>query len=177
MNKREKNKRRAASVALAGMLFALACVMSLLENMIMLPTMPGVKIGLANIVVMYALFFIGKRYAFLLVLLKAGFNAMVMGVTAGAISLSGGLISLLAIIAVSAASKNKASYYFLSVTGAVFHNMGQLLVAGALLKFSITLYYAPVLIIAGIIVGTITAAALKIIMPALSKLKIKKDDK
>lgn len=172
MKKNEKNKKRAAAVALAGMLFALACVMSLLENLIMISTMPGIKLGLANIVVMYALFFIGKKYALLLVLLKAAFNAAVMGVTAGAISLSGGLISLAAIILTMTLTKNKASYLFLSVIGAVFHNMGQLLVAAALLRFSITLYYAPVLIIAGIVVGALTAGVLKIIMPALAKLNI-----
>ena len=69
-----KNIRNSASdAALGGLLFALAIALSMLESTItpLLGFMPGVKLGLANIVVMYALLFIGKKQAFTLAVLKA----------------------------------------------------------------------------------------------------------
>ena len=62
----------------------------------MLPgLLPGKKLGLANIVVMYALFFMGPKQALVLDLLKALFVFLVSGWTAGFLSLCGGLLSLL----------------------------------------------------------------------------------
>ena len=85
-----KNIRNsAADVALGGLLFALAIALSMLESTItpLLGLMPGVKLGLANIVVMYALFFMGARQALYLDLLKALFVFLVSGWTAGFLSL------------------------------------------------------------------------------------------
>ena len=63
--------KKAHEVALSGLLFALAIVLSMAESAItpLLGLAPGVKIGLANIVVMYAVFFMGARQALLLVVL------------------------------------------------------------------------------------------------------------
>ena len=81
--------------ALLGMLFALAMALSFLESTLtpVLGLMPAIKIGLSNIVVMYALLMLGRRPAFLLVLLKAGFAFLVRGATAGFLSLCGGGLS------------------------------------------------------------------------------------
>ena len=89
------NKTR--QVALSGLLFALAMALSFMESAItpLLGLIPGVKIGLANIVVMYALFFMGFPQALTLTVLKAFFVALTRGVTAGLLSLSGGLVSVL----------------------------------------------------------------------------------
>ncbi|MEG2022177.1 MAG: Gx transporter family protein, partial [Oscillospiraceae bacterium] len=88
------------SVALTGMLFALAIVLSFAEGMLTpifgLP--PGVKLGLSNIVVMFALFYIGKPQAVLLAVLKGGFAMLTRGFIAGVLSLSGGLFSCLILI-------------------------------------------------------------------------------
>lgn len=88
----EKTRR----VALMGLLFALSVVLSFLEGTLtpLLGLPPGVKLGLANVVVMYALFFLGRGSAFTLVLLKSFFVLLTRGAMAGALSLGGGLLSL-----------------------------------------------------------------------------------
>ena len=87
----------ARRVALGGVLFALAMVLSFAESSIapLLGLAPGMKLGLANVVVMYALLFLGGRAALALVLLKAGFGLLTRGAVAGLLSLAGGLLSLL----------------------------------------------------------------------------------
>ncbi|MEG2672808.1 MAG: Gx transporter family protein, partial [Ruthenibacterium sp.] len=91
---KQTNTRR---TALLGMLFALAMVLSFLEGSLvpLLGLPPGVKLGLANVVVMYALFFLGKADAGMLVVLKSAFSFFTRGASAGALSLAGGVLSLL----------------------------------------------------------------------------------
>lgn len=67
-------------VVFTGLLFAAAIVLSIAENSLQIPVLaPGVKLGLANVMVMYALFFLGKRYALLLAALKAVFALITRG--------------------------------------------------------------------------------------------------
>ena len=78
------------------MLFALAIALSYLESLVspLLGLMPAIKLGLSNIVVMYALLFLRTRTALLLVVLKALFAFLTRGATAGFLSLCGGALSL-----------------------------------------------------------------------------------
>ena len=93
-NRRSYEKTR--RIALSGLLFALAMALSFMEGTLTIPgLLPGMKLGLANIVVMYALFFMGPRQALVLDVLKALFVFLVSGFTAGLLSLCGGLLSLL----------------------------------------------------------------------------------
>ena len=95
-NRRSYEKTR--HIALSGLLFALAMALSFIEGTLTIPgLMPGMKLGLANIVVMYALFFMGPKQALVLDVLKALFVFLVSGFTAGFLSLCGGLLSLLAV--------------------------------------------------------------------------------
>lgn len=82
---------KARETAWTGMLFALAIALSWLESMVspLLGLMPAIKLGLSNIVVMYALLFLRTRTAVLLVVLKALFAFLTRGVTAGFLSLCG----------------------------------------------------------------------------------------
>ena len=162
--------RKARQTALGGMLFALAIVLGVVEGMIapLLGLPPGVKPGLANIVVMYALFFLGRRQALLLVVLKGLFALLTRGVSAGALSISGGLLSLtvMCLLLLPAA---RPSYLILSIAGAVCHNLGQLLMASLWLQTAFSLAYAPALIVSGIGMGTLTAISLRVLLPALER--------
>ena len=162
--------KKARQVALGGMLFALAIVLGVVEGLIApaLGLPPGIKPGLANIVVMYALFFLGKRQALLLVLLKAMFAMLTRGASAGALSLSGGLLSLAVMCLVLFLDK-RPSFLILSIAGAVCHNLGQLLMASLWLQTAFSLAYAPVLIISGIGMGALTAVSLRVLLPALRR--------
>ena len=88
--------KKTRQIALSGLLFALAMALSFVEGTLVIPgLLPGMKLGLANIVVMYALLFMGPKQALALDLLKAGFVFLVSGPTAGFLSFCGGMLSLL----------------------------------------------------------------------------------
>ena len=159
----------AYKVALTGMLFALAIALSYFESLITpffgLP--PGVKLGLSNIVVVYALLFLTKKQAWFLVLLKAGMGFLTRGGLAGMLSLAGGLLSLF-VMMVLLLPKIQASLLLLSVFGAISHNIGQLFVF-SLWYGSFAWAYAPILILAGVAMGLVTALTLRVLLPALEK--------
>lgn len=166
---------KAQKVALIGVLFALAMVLSFIEGTVapLLGLPPGVKPGLANIVVMYAVLFIGKKEALFLVLLKSFFAMLTRGVIAGSLSLGGGLLSLAVLIALLSIKKIKLSMLIVSSSSAICHNVGQLLVLTFIVTASpYSLYYLPVLLISGLIMGAVTSFTLDAIIPALGKLGI-----
>ena len=163
--------KKAHEVALSGLLFALAIVLSMVESAItpLLGLAPGVKIGLANIVVMYAVFFMGARQALLLVVLKALFTLLTRGPVAGLLSLCGGLLSLGVMWALYHLP-HRPTWLILSVCGAVAHNLGQLAGASVVLSSRLALGYAPVLLVSGLAMGGVTAASLSALLPALEKM-------
>lgn len=157
-------------ITLSALLFALAMALSFIEGSITFPgLLPGMKLGLANIVVMYALFFMGVRQAFFLDLLKALFVFLVTGPTAGFLSLCGGMLSLLVMWVLYALPK-RPTWFILSVCGALGHNVGQLIGASFVLGSALSLYYAPVMLVLGLVMGGLTAMTLKAILPALKRL-------
>jgi len=164
------NKTR--QVALSGLLFALAMALSFMESAItpLLGLIPGVKIGLANIVVMYALFFMGLPQALTLNILKAFFVGLTRGVTAGLLSLSGGLVSLLVMWLLYYHCPLRPTWFILSVCGALAHNIGQLLGASVILSTAVSLYYAPVMLVLGLVMGMLTSVTLRAMLPALGRL-------
>lgn len=161
--------KKTSRVALLGLLFALTAVLSFLESLLLpfLGLPPGVKPGLANTVVMFALLFLDRRSALILVLLKSLFVLVCRGAVAGLLSCSGGLLSLGVMLLLCG---RKSSRFILSVSGAIAHNFGQLLAMRLLLRSAYTLYYLPVLLVSGLVMGAATAGCLRAILPALEKL-------
>lgn len=167
---------KTGSIVLTGILFAAASVLGIFENALQLPfIVPGVKFGLSNIVVMFALFYLGTNKTILLALLKALFVFITRGTVAGILSLCGGLLSVIIMLILMFVFKEKISYLMISITGAVFHNLGQLAAISLLYTNILFWFYLPVLLISGIIAGIITSILLKVSLTALSKLlEIKK---
>jgi heptaprenyl diphosphate synthase len=160
-------------VAMLGLLFALALVLSIIEGLFPLPVpVPGIRLGLANIVVMYALFYLRKRDALTLVVLKAVFAAATRGTVAGALSLSGGIAALAIMILLLLLLKDKSTYLPVSASGAVFFNIGQIAAASVILETALWIYL-PVLIVSGIVTGFATSILLKLTSPVLSRLRLK----
>lgn len=158
-------------VALSGLLFALAMALSFIESSItpLLGLIPGVKIGLANIVVMYALFFMGFPQALTLTVLKALFVGLTRGPVAGLLSLSGGLLSVLVMFLLYKLPR-RPTYFILSVCGALAHNVGQLIAASFLLSSALALTYAPIMILCGLGMGLVTSSSLAALLPALGRM-------
>ena len=140
--------QKSREVAWTGMLFALAIALSFLESAItpLLGLMPAMKLGLSNLVVMYALLFLNTRTAAELVLLKALFALLTRGPTAGFLSLCGGVLSFLVLWGLLHLPASPGEFIF-TVSGALAHNIGQLLGASVLLSSTMALGYAPVLLV------------------------------
>ncbi len=171
MGPMQNRNAKTKQVALSGLLFALAMALSFLEGLVPIPgLLPGMKLGLANIVVMYALFFMGAGQALVLDLLKAFFVFLVSGTTAGFLSLCGGLASLLVMWLLWRLPRHAPTWFILSVSGALAHNFGQLAGASVILGSALSLYYAPILLVLGLAMGFVTSLTLKAILPALSRL-------
>lgn len=167
----QNRSQKARQVALSGLLFALTMAFSFLEGLIPLPgLLPGMKLGLANIVIMYALFFMGVGQAFTLDLLKALFVFLVSGPTAGFLSLCGGLASLAVMWVLYYVLPRRPTWFILSVCGALGHNAGQLVGASFILSSALSLYYAPVMLVLGLVMGAVTSITLRAILPAMGRL-------
>ena len=159
-------------IAFLGIMLAIMLILVVVERAlvtVMPPQFGG--IGLSNIIIMYLLFFIGKKEAITMAILKSVFNFLIRGPIASLLSLSGGLLSVFVILAFRGIFKDRASFVALSISGAVAHNLGQLVVA-CLIMQNWRLFYAffPFLLIAGAIFGTVTGISLKVLMPIFDRI-------
>lgn len=168
----QNNKSPAATIAKSGILVALALIFSYIEHLIPMPVpVPGVKLGLANLVTLTGLFFLNPLQVLLILITRIALAGFMFGNLSTIIySLSGGLVSFLVMLL---AKKIKLfSPLGVSILGGVFHNLGQLLIAMLVLKSNALIAYLPILIIIGSISGTLIGIAAK----ALCKYIDKKSD-
>lgn len=140
-------------IAYLGLLVALAFIFSYIEKLIPINIgVPGAKLGLANLVIIVALYTIGERNAFLLSMVRIVLVGFTFANLASMLySLAGGILSFLAMCI--AKRSGKLSTTGVSVVGGVFHNVGQILMAIWVVKTASLVYYLPVLIIAGLASG------------------------
>lgn len=156
-----------ARVALYGMLAALALCAGYLEVLVPLPvTVPGVKLGLGNAVVLYALLRMGARPALYLMLAKVLCSTILFSNPQMMVfSLAGGLLSWAVMaLAVRFAPLSEVG---VSVLGGVAHNLGQLAMVAALLSPATAYVNAPVLVIAGVACGAAIGILLRGVLAAL----------
>lgn len=167
-------KNPAFRVALSAILCALALSIGFLESL--LPPLPffppGAKPGLSNIITMYAAGSLGFFPAFSIALVKGMFAFVTRGVTAGIMSLSGGLLSAAAMFLLMRYAKKLFGMVGISVICAVVHNLGQLIAAVFITGTADVIYYAPALMLFGVITGALTGVILATVMPLLRKLKL-----
>lgn len=158
--------------ALTGILCAQAVVLGLLESYLpatpWLP--PGAKPGFSNIITMFAADSLGLSYALLITVVKSGFVLATRGVTAALMSVSGGILSTLTMYFLLKYSK-KLGLVGISVISALSHNAGQLITSLVITGSPKTVYYAPYLIVFGIITGILTGIIFRAVMPVLNKQK------
>lgn len=169
-NKYTINSGKTKKLVLTGLIFSIALVLSIVESTLPPLPVPGVKFGLSNIAVMFALFFLTKSQAFTIAVLKALFVVMTRGIIAGVLSLSGGILSLTFMLLLMLIFRQRISYLVISIFGAVAHNIGQFIVITIIYTGMYLLAYIPILLVSGVIAGIITATLLRFILPALKKL-------
>ena len=156
-------------LTLCAVLTAMALALSYLENFFPLSLaipIPGIKLGLANIVTVFALYALGPGQALLILLARCFLGAVFAGnMNALIFSLLGGVTAMLVMIGLS--RLRKLSVYGVSVGGAAAHNCGQVAAACLTLGSGAPLYYLPVLLDASLLTGAVTGVAAACLFRAL----------
>ncbi len=154
-----------------GMFLGVALIFSYVEQLIPINVgVPGVKLGLANIITMLLLYFIGVRAAVIISVLRILLSGMLFGNGFAIVySLAGAASSILAMSLLK--KSGKFGFVGISVMGGVFHNIGQIIVAAIVLETGALIYYLPVLIIsgltAGIVIGVLSGFMMRRLAPVI----------
>ena len=153
----------AAYVARLGVLTAVALALGWIDRMLPVSAVPGVKLGLANLVLLYALYLMDNKTTVLLMLLKVFLTGLLFGASAWTffVSLGGGVLSVCAMML--ARCVPRIGIVPVSMAGAVFHIVGQLAVILLLqmAPWQFVLVYLPVLGVAAVCTGLLTGVVAK----------------
>lgn len=156
-------------IATYGLLIALAFILSYIETLIPLNfTIPGMKLGLANLVVIVALYGMGGKEAFTLSMLRIVLVSLSFGnLSSMAFSIAGGFLSYLAMVLFK---KFKLfSMTGVSIIGGVTHNIGQIVVAIFVVENINIIYHLPILLISGAVTGTLIGIVGALILNRIKK--------
>lgn len=157
-----------SAITRLGILTAVALVLGYVEHLIPITAIPGVKLGLANTVLLYALYLLDTKNAVLLMLLKVGLSGVLFGgIAAMLYSFAGGVVSLISMILIK--KIKGVSVIGVSVCGAAAHNVGQMAVACFVVGTRTVLAYLPVLLIAAVITGSLTGIIAKYTFRGLAR--------
>ena len=144
-----------------GLFAALAILMGYVEMMFPMPIpIPGVKLGLANVVVIIMMYFMDVKGAFFISLIRVFLSGLLFAGFAGLLySLAGAMLSF----AVMALLKKtgKFSIIGVSLAGGVFHNVGQVAVAAMVVENAKMAYYLPFLLVSGVVTGILIGIVAK----------------
>lgn len=148
-------RNRAYQVAMIGMFASLAIILGYVETLLPIQLgIPGIKLGLANIVIVFVIYTLGGTAAFVVNFIRIlVINSMFGTIMTLLFSLCGGILSLLVMLLV----KRCSGIHLLSVSicGGIAHNVAQIIVASIFVKNSIVLLYLPIISIGGIVTGVL----------------------
>ena len=156
------------------LLTAMALVLSLVERNIPVPFMtPGAKLGLANLVTVLALYSLPKKRDVVMIIAA---RLLLVSIFGGSVYGSmGALLSFIIMVVIKELLKDKVSIIGVSAAGAVFHNIGQVLVACMIVQNIGVILYLPFLSIAGIVTGAFVGLTANYIIGYIYKLPIFKE--
>ena len=159
----------AGRAARLGVLGAVALALGYVESFIPLaPGLPGIKLGLANTVLLYAVYLETPRAAWMLMAAKVLLSGFLFaGASAMLYSLAGGVLSMCAMFL--GKRVKGLSIPGVSVAGALFHNLGQILAACLLIQPKAVLPYLPVLLVSAVITGLLTGIVAMYVIRSLRK--------
>lgn len=152
--------RKLKKLLILALLTSFSLILFVLENQIPAPLpVPGVKLGLGNVIVVTVLFLYGPKEALALLVCKILLSALLTGnLGALAYSAAGGLLSWAGMCLLRPLLREK-QLWAASVLGAMLHNLGQLLAAIAIAATPGLIAYLPVLLLSGMITGLFTGLA------------------
>lgn len=153
-------------------LVAQALILYLVERMLPIPFIaPGAKLGLSNIITVVCLYFFSLKDTFTVVILRIILSTLFGGSLSSFLySISGGLLSLLAMYIIKRVGKDYISIIGVSITGSFFHNLGQIFMAALVIHNINIIVYLPVLAIAGMATGFFVGVTARYLMVYVKKL-------
>lgn len=148
---------RTKKLILLSVLISQALVLNLIERAIPVPIpVPGVKLGLANVISLFTIIVFGLKETILVVILRTLLGSFFAGgISSFFYSLAGGFLSAVIMSYMYLNWKDLFNVPTISVVGAIFHNIGQIIVASIVLSNIYLFYYLPILLISGVITGVI----------------------
>lgn len=148
-----KREMRQNSVAYLGVCISVALILSYVESLIPFYFgIPGVKLGLTNLIIVIMLYQTGEKQAFMVSILRILLAGLLFGNLFSILySLAGGILSLF----MMAVWKRTGWFHIVSISviGGITHNIAQLIVASLIVQTFHILYYGPMLLIAGVVTG------------------------
>lgn len=171
--KKNLNKMSARKVALSALLLATMLVLGYFESLLPSPAVPGVKIGLSNSILIFAVYMLNIPSAFMLMALKVILSGLMFGgVSAMMYAAAGGLISM---ILMCLLSRVKGIHpVVVSMVGGVGHNVGQVGMAMLQTQTTKLVYYMAILMFVGMACGALTGVCATRVMKHMKKLKSEK---
>jgi heptaprenyl diphosphate synthase len=160
-------------LALLAMTVTFALILSYIESHIpAFVAIPGVKVGLANIAIIFALYRLGIKEAIGVSFLRIFLVSMLFGNAASLIySISGAVLSLSVMILLQ--KLTPLTEVAVSVSGGVMHNVGQIIAASIMLNTNVVVYYLPFLLLSGTIAGVVIGIASAILIKRIPLKKIR----
>lgn len=158
-----RNKKTLQLTTLA-FVVAFAMILSFVESRIpAFVAIPGIKVGLANIAVIFTLYKLGVKEAITVSIVRVLLISMLFGSAVSLIySISGAVLSLLTMIVLK--KLTPLNEVTISVTGGVMHNVGQIAAASFMLSTNVVVYYLPFLLVSGTIAGVVVGIASAILI-------------
>ena len=156
-------------LTLLAMMITFAIVLSYVESKIpAFVAIPGVKVGLANIVVIFVLYKLGMKEAIIISGVRVFIISMLFGNPVSMIySISGAILSLAVMFLLKKLTPLKE--VAVSVVGGVMHNVGQIAVASVILDTNVVVYYLPFLILSGTIAGIAVGVAAAVLVKRINR--------
>lgn len=168
----QRPAKGAGRITRLALLTAIALTIFMVEAQLPVVTIvPGIKLGLANIVTVYAMFTFGPADTLMILAARVFLGAVFSGQMMTLIySAAGGLLSWCVLLMLRRLLNRKQIWLCSPVAG-VFHNLGQLLAAAAVMKTWTVLAYLPYLVLAGILAGLFTGVAAQTLINRMERLK------
>lgn len=171
-----RSKRYVERITLSGLLLAIILILGFIENQLPMPSpVPGIRLGISNSVLLLALYLLDIPHAVALMVLKVVLSAALFGYFGSVkmlIAFSGAVLSMLVMILLSRIKG--VSMIVISMAGAVFHSVGQVLAAMAVVSNvtpGVLLYYLAVLMMISMVTGAMTGVLSRTVLARLRVFK------
>lgn len=164
---------RTKKLTLVSMMLSLSLIIFTVEAQIPpIAPIPGIKLGLANVINLMALYMLGKKESFTILVLRIILSSIFAGnITGFMYSLSGGLVCFL-LISMMSLFFQENRMWIVSVFGAIGHNIGQIMMACFIMKTPQIIWYLPVLMISAVITGFFTGMVAQTTLKQLRKIDV-----